>query len=217
MTYQLKWRLLFISRRRVYDSGPSLRLADRVRSEVTLGVRPGVNGDDRAGDKARSGLARKATAAATSSGSPYRPRATIPRMTSAIGLLAGFISVSMGPGRTRFAVMFRGPNSRERPRVNARSADFDIAYLMDSAAALTGSLADVPWGCTSTLPASLPPPTSHLPMPRRQFFAGPPGRRRFRRPASLLLPRLSSPTNSCPRVRSVPGAGRRRSRWAAIS
>lgn len=77
--------------------------------------------------------ARKATSAATSCGSPYRPSATWARSPSACGLSAGFMSVLIGPGSTRLAVMPRGPRSRARPLVRPTSAALLIAYRLQPA------------------------------------------------------------------------------------
>src|SRR6266702_5212831 len=73
-------------------------------------------------------LARNATALAMSSAAPYRPNAMNCFNVSAVGPLAGFMSVSIEPGCTRLTVMSFEPSSRASPFVNAISADFDAAY-----------------------------------------------------------------------------------------
>lgn len=60
---------------------------------------------------AASGLASQATSPAISSPDPYRPNAMEPRIWSAIGPLAGFITVSIRPGCTLLIVISRLPRS----------------------------------------------------------------------------------------------------------
>src|SRR5690606_22668875 len=74
-----------------------------------------------------AGLARNATTLAISRGSAKRPMEERLRWKAAASPSAGFDSVSVDPGETRLTVMPCGPSSRDKPRVKARRADFDIA------------------------------------------------------------------------------------------
>src|SRR5699024_732859 len=62
-----------------------------------LGAVSAVDSQDGPGDIGGSGLARKTTPAAISSGLPYLPKAVVGRNREAASLSAGFISVSTNP------------------------------------------------------------------------------------------------------------------------
>lgn len=72
--------------------------------------------------KLACGLARNETTVAMSLTWPYSLWHMKLRSRSAAGPVAGFMSVSIGPGWTTLMVMPRGPRSRAAPRANLFSA-----------------------------------------------------------------------------------------------
>ncbi len=69
------------------------------------------------------GLARKATAAATSSGLPNRPTLVNRFMASKVGPAVGWGSGWTTAGCTLLTVIPAGPRSRDQPRVNPCTAN----------------------------------------------------------------------------------------------
>ena len=73
--------------------------------------------------KPASGLARKATARAISSGRPKRPTLVKRRIASKVGPSLGWGSGWMTAGCTLLTVIPAGPRSRDQPRVNPCTAN----------------------------------------------------------------------------------------------